>query len=162
MGDYYNYDGDHGASFWKCVYEGNRWQLSNNTPKHSWTDFKLIPLKRLEVEPAQAGYAMVSLAGTSLRMDITDYLPGGKTFGNRAGSWQFAVPPDAGFSNWAEIHSLLRGYFDGSRFVVRLDDEDGIYYKGRLTFSTYTPGNYYSTAVINYDLDASESDTLGA
>lgn len=155
----YAYEGDHDIRFWKYVRSGNSVSLENN-PKRAWSTFGLIPSTRPSVVLPTVNYSIVQIPGTNSRLDITEYLPGGKTYNNRSGSWSFAAPVTPDYENWKDRYHDIQEYFDGSRFVVELMDDPGVYYEGRLSASNYEPGSNYSTVTINYDLDPLTSDTF--
>lgn len=155
----YVYNAEHDIRFWKYVKSGSSWVRSNSA-KRAWSHFGLIPLTRPQIVLPTVNYSIVQIPGTNERFDLTDYLPGGKTYNNRSGSWTFAAPVTPDYGSWEERYHALKDYFDGSRFVVELMDNEDVYYEGRISVSNYEPGSNYSTVTINYDLDANSRTTI--
>ena len=159
----YDYEGEHSISFWKMsLNSSGKWIASSSGLTNSWDYFNLIPLNRPYIVLPTPNYSMVQIPGTNVRYDITEYIPGGKTYGNRSGSWSFAAPTTEDYKKWTERYEELKDYFNGSRFVVRLNDDPTTYYEGRVTVTNYEPGASYSTVTINYDLDPNTRNTLNS
>ena len=143
------YKGKHSIIFFKDTGAGY-------SKRNSWTDFHMIPASRPYVAFGTPGISQVIIPGTSKRVDITDYKPGGLTFGGRAGTWEFYIDHSK-WENWVDAKSTIKNYIHGGTFLINLTDDPYILYQGILTISGYVAGQNYSKITIQYDLMA---DTL--
>lgn len=138
------YKGQHAIVFYKDIKSGY-------LKKNSWTNFHMIPASRPYVAFASPGISQVVIPGTSKRVDITDYRPGGLTFGARSGTWEFYIDHTR-WPSWVDAETTIREYIHGGTFLVALKDDPKIAYKGILTISGYVAGQNYSKITIQYDL----------
>lgn len=137
------YNGMHDISFW---------EPGNNIPKFAWNDFHLIPQNRPFIEKSEVNYAILSIPKSSNTVNITNKLPGGKTFSAHSGSWSFIIDHDS-WGYWPKSYRELQEYFNGKRLYVGLLDDPEHIYIGRFSMSGYTPGSNYTTVTITYNLD---------
>lgn len=132
---------------------------------NTWTDWHLIPTSRPFVALPTVNKKTVEIPGRNGVIDLTTFLTGSPTFGNRKGSWEFYIVnkfylySDPAFiknvSNWESWSKAVReisGYCHGKVMSVTLEDDPDYSYKGRLEVS-YSPQSDYSTITINYDFD---------
>ena len=118
----------------------------------SWDDLFLIPAKRLSVTPAQPNYAIVSIPGSSKRIDLSSQISGTLTYSGRSGSWDFYVDHDM-YSNWAYTLRRLSTLLNGKRMVCVLRDDPSYPYSGRVILKDWRDEETYSTVSIEYDFD---------
>lgn len=158
----FNYDGKHQVSFWKMTYLPWESSWECDAPRYSWDDLHLIPSAVPTVEIPKPNYSIVSIPGTSLRRDVTEYLPGGMTYSSVSGKWTFIVDHTqwGDEKSWIAVHRGLEDYFDGERFAVELTDDPGVLYSGRVWISDHEAGDNYSTVTIEYDFGVGEFDFL--
>ena len=140
------YKGQHSIVFFKDT--GNGY-----SKRHSWTDFHMIPTVRPYVVLGSPSISQVVIAGTSKRVDITDYKPGGLTFGGRTGTWEFYIDHTK-WPDWVDAKSTIRDYIHAGTFLINLTDDPYVLYQGILTISGYVAGESYSKITIQYDLMA--------
>lgn len=140
-----NYNGTHSITFWKADDE-------NKVSYHSYEDFGLIPQQRPYFGIPTANYQIVGIPNSSDRINITDTLPGGLTFGPIQGEWSFFIDHEK-WSDWATSKQKISDFFNGKRLIVRLDEMPDEFYEGRFSISKYEPGAVATTVGIKYDLD---------
>lgn len=138
------YKGQHSIIFYKDI--GNGYEKKN-----SWIDFHMIPATRPYVALGAPNISQVPIPGTSKRVDITDYLPGGLTFGGRSGTWEFYID-HLMWKDWDTAYNKIKSYIHGNTFLINLTDDPYIVYQGVLTISGYVAGQNYSRITIQYDL----------
>lgn len=113
----------------------------------------MIPTSRPYVVLGSANYSQVIIPGTSKRIDITDYRPGGLTFGGRNGTWEFYIDHTK-WPDWEDAKSTIRDYIHAGTFLINLTDDPYVLYQGILTISGYVAGESFSKITIQYDLMA--------
>ena len=145
-----HYFGEHEICFWKKEFYNNTYRI--NTPKFTWTDFHLIPESRPSISIPKANYTIAQIPNSNNRVNITDYMPGGQTFESRTGEWRFYIDHDQ-WPSWTSSHYDLDEYFNGSKMLVLLNNQNDIY-EGRIILSSYEVNDNYSRVSIEYDLDA--------
>lgn len=138
------YKGQHSILFLKDTGAGY-------SKRHSWDNFHMIPSSRPYVNFGSPNYSSVAIPGTSKRYDITDYIPGGLTFGARTGSWEFYIDHSK-WTDWANTYNTIRDYIHGGTFLINLTDDPLVVYQGILTIGGYVAGQNYSKITIQYDL----------
>lgn len=120
----------------------------------TWTDFHLIPAERPTVALPNHNSKFINIPGRATPINMSSYLTGHSTFGNRSGSWTFLCDNDfvikkGGFIAFQnDIHSKLHGRI---RKVV-LADDPGYFYVGELSVSPIQPGESRSSITISYNL----------
>ena len=96
---------------------------------------------------------MIAIPGTSNRVDLTDSIPGGLTFGSRTGSWQFYIDHSK-WDGWEKAYNIIKNFIHGNRFLIVLQDEPLKAYQGVCTIGGYVSGKNYSKITIQYDLSS--------
>ena len=117
---------------------------------NTWTDWHLIPTSRQSVVAPQHNAQLISIPGRNGSLDISDYLTGGPTFGDRAGSWEFYV--DNGHEYWMSIKYKIFDFLHGKRLKCVLEDDPAYYYIGRFNVN-WKDGPNWSSVTINYTLE---------
>lgn len=117
---------------------------------NTWTDWHLVPASRPFIALPSPNINIVQIAGTSKFVDMTDYLPGGLTFGQRTGSWDFYIDHDK-WGNWTVAYNTIADLLHGKPVTVRLVDDPTRQYSGRVTIA-YTPDESHSRISFNYTL----------
>lgn len=133
--------------------------------KNTWTDWHLIPSSRPHVALPTVNEKLVEIPGRSGSIDLTTFLTGSPTYGNRKGSWEFYISNDyflysdpkfvpnvANWKDWPTALKEIAAYCNGKVLSVTLEDDPDYYYRGRLKVK-YSPQKDYSTVTIEYDLD---------
>ena len=123
---------------------------------NTWDDWGLIPATRPTLVQPTPVYKYVDIPGKDGPLDTTDYLIGRPTYSDRKGTFEFYVDTNFfinGSNNWIDKRKIYSDFFDGSRMRIRLADEPGIYYIGRVHFREYRPGATYSTMSIEYEIE---------
>lgn len=149
------YKGEHEICFWfpdkDAMYERG--------PFFSWEDYGLIPISRPYISTPKANYTLTQIPNSSTRLNITDFMPGGLTYESRTGEWRFAIDKSHEmWKNWYDGYYKMEELFHGKRVYVSLNDDPENIYKGRVSISSYDPGESYSTITLSYDLDAAPID----
>lgn len=134
--------------------------------KNTWDDWHLIPTTRPFVALPTVNEKTVEVPGRNGSIDLTTFLTGSPTYGNRKGSWEFYISNEyfiysdprfvSGVTNWSSWSAALRtiaNYCHGKIRTVVLEDDPNYSYEGRLKVSSFTPQKEYSTIVIEYNLD---------
>lgn len=129
----------------------------NGTSKNSWDNFHLIPTARPDIPLPQRSFKYVDVPGRNGSIDLSNYLTGGAYYADRSGSFEFVVVQEYGGKiidsrSWIERKRELANFFDGSEMQVKLEDDSGYYYIGRVTFDAngWQTGDAYSSANITY------------
>lgn len=117
---------------------------------NTWTDWHLVPVSRPYIALAEPNIHTVQIAGTSKFVDLTDVLPGGLTFGQRTGSWEFYIDYDY-WPDWSYAYNTIADSVHGRTITVRLADDPTRQYNGRVTVA-YSTGEDHSRIVLNYSL----------
>lgn len=166
----FKYNGDHSVTFYKTITNGSETTLVRT---NTWSHLRLLPSSRPTMPQPQAAYKYVDIPGRDGPLDLTGYLTGKPTFGNRQGTLDFIVVQDSseqGQKDWVTRKKELAQFFDGSEMKIEFDDEvyetyqtkngpaqrvrsDAAYYKGRVFFRGWTPGAQYSTVSLEYNVE---------
>lgn len=152
--------------------------------KNTWTDWHLIPSSRPYIEMPTIKEKSVEIPGRNGVIDLTTFLTGSPTYGNRKGSWEFYVANEFFLSSlafddsqnpkrgsnegeddggdekdtgeiWAKNLRKIVKYCHGKVLTVALEDHPDHRYRGRLKVS-YKPQKDYSMVTIEYDLEPDE------
>lgn len=139
------------AFFDPSVIKASTNDLFNDAEINTWTDWHLIPTTRPFVSPPPAKANFVELPGVSGALDFSEMLAGKPVYGNRTGSWEFAVANN--YEPWDVIYSRIMQYLHGKRKVVMLEDEQSYYYSGRFVVNSWKSDPNYSLVTIEYVID---------
>lgn len=121
----------------------------------TWDDFHLIPTARPILSLPTPNTKFVSIPGRKDPIDLTEYLTGHSTFGNRTGSWSFFTDVDyveQRLGGWIAFDKRLRSLFHGHVGKIVLLDDPSYFYTGELTMGQWQTGDDRSTVTISYDL----------
>ena len=121
----------------------------------TWDDFHLIPTARPILSLPTPNTKFVSIPGRKDPIDLTEYLTGHSTFGNRTGSWSFFTDVDyveQRLGGWIAFDKRLRSLFHGHVGKIVLLDDPSYFYTGELTMGQWQTGEDRSTVTISYDL----------
>lgn len=121
----------------------------------TWDDFHLIPTARPILSLPTPNTKFVSIPGRKDPIDLTEYLTGHSTFGNRTGSWSFFTDVDyveQRLGGWVAFDKRLRSLFHGHVGKIVLLDDPSYFYTGELTMGQWQTGEDRSTVTISYDL----------
>lgn len=139
------YKGAHDISFWDP-------NSGSNEPKLLWDDFHLIPKTRPFITLYSVNTKNDQIPKSSIYIDTTNHLPGGKTYNERSGVWNFIIDHSK-WKEWLSSYKSIRDYFNGKRLYVSLNDDPLNIYVGRFAVSDYTVDKEYSSVSIAYNLD---------
>lgn len=139
------YKGLHDIAFWDLS-DGDK------RPKFAWENFHLIPKTRPFIKLPNVNYSTVPIPKTSNILNITRYLPGGMTYSEHVGQWDFFIDHDE-WSSWTKSFRTIRDFFNGKRLYVSLMDDPQNIFVGRFSVNNYSPGDNYSSISIQYNLD---------
>ena len=120
----------------------------------TWKDFHLIPAERPTVALPKTNSKLISIPGRRTPIDMTEYLTGHPTYGNRTGSWMFFVDTDFVEQNggWVAFDKNLRSKFHSKVYKIILRDDPSYFYVGELTMSPWSTGQDRSSITISYNL----------
>ena len=121
----------------------------------TWDDFHLIPASRPTVALPSSNTKLVNIPGNKTPIDLTTYLTGHETFGNRTGSWSFLTDVeyvDQYLGGWIAFDKRLRSLFHGHIGKIVLRDDPSYFYVGELTMGPWQTGASRSSVTISYDL----------
>lgn len=140
------YFNDHSITFIRSV-DG----ATATSYKRSWYDFHLIPTKRPSIATPPPNLSLINIPGSNKRLDLTDSMPGGLTFGRRKGQWEFYVDTTK-WGSFANAKNTIEDYLNGQYVYVVLEDDHSHYYIGRVSTSSWSVDGDYPTVTIDYDL----------
>ena len=132
--------------------------------KNTWDDWHLVPTSRPLVSPPSVRTNIIDIPGSSEIIDLTEFLAGRPTYGNRSGSWEFIVInskqliPNSSYGEWYNRYSTIMDYLHGQSFDIILDDDPGYYYTGRLSVNDWNSAKGNSLITINYNVDPYKRD----
>jgi len=110
----------------------------------------MIPTSRPLVNPPDVKTTYLDNPGGNGSLDYTDSLTGTVLYGQRTGSWEFWLKPEA---EWANVYSSLLNYLHGMRHTIILEDDPGYMYVGRLTINAWKSDQHNSLLTLDYNLD---------
>ena len=149
---------DHAVTFRADVTSPPIWE--NNGRKflngiNTWDDWHLIPASRPAITPPEVYTNYVDLPGANGKIDLSDYLTGGKpVYKNRSGSLTFYAENNHG--EWNERRQTIMNYLHGKRAIMALLDEPDYFYRGRFRVSKPFDSDgktQWSTVTIDYELE---------
>ena len=118
--------------------------------KNTFDEWGLVPTSRPAVAPPEVKTTCVDLPASHGVLDYTTVLLAEPPYGQRKGSWEFALRPG---DRWASVYSSVLNYLHGVRHTVILEDDPAFRYVGRLTVNSWKSDPGYSLLTIDYDLD---------
>ena len=116
---------------------------------HSWRDWRLVPKKKLVVDPPDYRENGIKVPGRHGKLNANKALTGDVIYENRVGSWEFRI---RNLRHFRLLYSEIMDYVQGQELTVILDDDDYFYYRGVLKVEKWTPEQVRDTLVIKYDL----------
>ncbi len=118
--------------------------------KNTYDEWGIVPTSRPSVSMPKVKTQATDLPAAHGQLDYTGYLLSEVPYGQRTGSWTFAVRAR---STWASVYSSLANYLHGQRHTVILEDDPDYQYVGRLTLNPWSSKEAWSEITIDYDLD---------
>lgn len=118
--------------------------------RNTFTEWGMVPTSRPVVSPPEVKTTYVNLPASNGILDYSDLLMGSVPFGQREGSWEFALRPGR---TWASVYSSIMNYLHGRRHTVILEDDPAFQYSGRLSVNAWKSDPKYSLITIDYNLD---------
>lgn len=116
----------------------------------TWEEFGLAPMAKPTFAPPKMKTKLVSIEGTSSRLDLSTVLTGYPTYENSEGTWSFLWNPEKG--DWAEYYSKIMNYIHGRNHTIILNDDPEYYREGLLTVNTYDSKDHTVEIEIDYSV----------
>ena len=139
------YDGTHSITFGDGTIENGKF-IGTNT----WKDWFLIPDDRPDVANPSVKTNFIEIPGRDGTIDMSEYLTGKPSFGDRSGSWSFIVDND--HIGWESLRSMITEFLHGKRMKCVLEDDPGWYFQGRFQVKPKS-GQKNSAIEIEYVLE---------
>ena len=114
--------------------------------KNTYTEWGIVPTSRPHIVPPEVKTSDVDLPSSHGVLDYTDLLLAETPYGQRKGSWEFAVKPG---KLWVDVYSSILNYLHGIKHTVILEDDPGYLYTGRLKVNDWQSEERYSTITID-------------
>lgn len=135
------------------IYFGTGTVGANGFPNgaNTWTTWHLIPSSRPSVVPPGVSANSVQIPGRNGSIDMTEYLSGGVTYGDRSGSWDFLVDNDHEY--WVTIKNNITNFLHGKRMSCMLEDDPTRVYTGRFSVGEWKSDATCSSITISYVLE---------
>lgn len=118
--------------------------------RNTFTEWGMVPTSRPVVNPPKVKTTYVNLPASNGVLDYSDLLMGSVPYGQREGSWEFALRPGR---TWASVYSSIMNCLHGRRHTVVLEDDPAFQYSGRLSVNAWKSDPKYSLITIDYNLD---------
>ena len=118
--------------------------------KNTFTEWGMVPISRPVVAPPEVKTTYVDLPASDGVLDYTSLMLGRTPYGQRTGSWEFALKPG---KNWSAVYTSLLNFLHGAVHRVILEDDPLFFYSGRLSVNEWKSDPAYSTITIDYNLD---------
>ena len=118
--------------------------------KNTYAEWGLIPTSRPVVNPPAVKTTYVSLPASNGILDYSDLLLGSVPYGQREGSWEFALRPGR---QWTSVYSSIMNYLHRKKHTVILEDDPVFRYTGRLSVNTWKSDPKYCLLTVDYDLE---------
>lgn len=118
--------------------------------KNTFEEWGMVPTSRPVVNPPKVKTTYVDLPASHGVLDYTSLLLAEVPYGQREGSWEFALRPGV---RWASVYSSILNYLHGERHTVILEDDPSYQYVGRLSVNAWKSDPSYSVITIDYNLD---------
>lgn len=138
------YDGTHSITFGDGTVRDGKFVGVN-----TWKDWFLIPASRPDVANPGVKTNFVEIPGRDGTIDMSEYLTGKESFGDRSGSWNFLI--DNGHLGWESIRLTITEFLHGKRMKCVLEDDPSWYFEGRFQVKPQS-GEHNSTIEIEYVL----------
>lgn len=122
----------------------------NISGKNTYDEWGLVPTTRPVINPPTVKSSYMDLPSTHGQLDYTEYLLQEVPYGQREGSWEFALRPG---NIWATVYSAIMNYLHGKRHIIILEDDPAYQYVGRLSLNEWRSNQNRSTIVIDYNID---------
>jgi len=119
--------------------------------RNTWDHWRIVPTERPAFAPPELHKTEVKIDGMNGVIDLSQAITGYPTFGNRTGSFDFAVVND--FRNWQEAYSDILGSVHGKRLFCVYEEDPEWYYAGRWSVGSWSTGKTRSTITLNYNLE---------
>ena len=118
--------------------------------RNTYEEWGMVPTSRPVINPPEVKTTYVDLPASNGVLDYSDLLLGTVPFGQREGSWEFALRPGKA---WATVYSSVMNYLHGRRHTVVLEDDPAFQYSGRLSVNAWKSDQKYSLITIDYNLE---------
>jgi len=119
--------------------------------RNTWEHWRIVPTERPTFAPPPLNTHVVNVDGANGNIDLTQALTGYPTYGNRSGSFDFAVIND--YRNWQQAYTDILSTIHGKRLYCVYEEDPEWYYVGRWTVKSWVTGKNRSTVTLTYDLE---------
>ena len=131
--------------------------------KNTYSDWHLVPDGRPVIAMPEPKKVTVDIPGRNGVLDLSEAIRRFPVYNNREGTLKFHVLN--GYGGWHGRYEEIANYIHGKTTEIRLEDEPGWYYTGRVTVNSWTSNNdgTWSDIEFGYDLQPyklSEDTTL--
>ena len=145
------YTEEHSISFGEIMYNAQTGNTVFEVLANTWETWHLIPSSRPSIVNPEVVTKFVEIPGYDGALDLTEYLSGKATYGNRKGTLSFVVDND--HESWETIRQNIVNFFHGKRIKMRLEDNPEYYYVGRFKVGNWESGADHSSISFEYTLD---------
>lgn len=116
--------------------------------------YYIVPTSRPLVAPPSVKQHVIDVPGVNGSIDLTESITPYPTYGNRTGSWEFAVRNEKPYT-WQEVYSMIQNDLQGRLVKVTLQDDPDWFYRGRIAVSDWKSNNdgTWSTITLNYSFE---------
>lgn len=120
--------------------------------RNTFSDWHLVPDERPVIAMPEPKIVTVDVPGRNGVLDLTESVRNFPVYNNRKGKLKFHVLN--GYGDWHGRYELIANYLHGKNMQVRLEDEPGWYYTGRITVDEWKSNNNgtWSDITFGYDL----------
>ncbi len=146
------YTEKHSVSFGDLVRNSSQgqdvWTFSEKA--NTWKTWHLIPSSQPSVAHPNPITKIIEIPGVDGVLDLSEYLTGRITYGQRQGSLNFYIAND--LETRESIRMDMVRTLHGKTMKMQLDDDKEFYYEGRFTVGNLESGPSYSAISIGYNL----------
>lgn len=145
------YTEEYSVSFGDLYVPSGQSHTDFKTIANTWEDWHLIPSSKPSIAAPSVVTKFVEIPGADGMLDLSDYLTGRPTYGQRQGSISF-YSANRGEIN-ESIHEDMMKVLHGKKIKMRLMSDPAYYYEGRFSVGPIESGSSYSGVTITYQLD---------
>lgn len=131
-------------------------RLEDGEQRNTYTDWKLIALKKPLVSPARPKVNYAESEATDGSHDMTEVSADRVLYNDREGSWSYHwidVPYTDPERKWDALLSQIQNFLQGKRVKVSINDDSNYYWVGRLWVEDVTTESHRATVAIHYQFE---------
>lgn len=145
------YTEEYSVSFGDLYVPSGQSNTEFKTVANTWDDWHLIPSSKPSIAAPGVVTKFIEIPGADGMLDLSDYLTGRPTYGQRQGSIAF-YSANRGDVNEV-VHEDMMRILHGKKLKMRLMSDPAYYYEGRFSVGALESGASYSGVTISYQLD---------